>query len=161
MISGKTLWNLNIFDKSTNVSLWTDENTLPMQEWPVCDMMNPALHRHWNDPWTLRHLPLAHIPFLSHSLWSVTKTDNNRKDLTELSSQTRVMIFILWNWIYSRKIIHINFVDIYIYVCINNDDQFRSIVLVEFKTCFVSLTDLLMSYSKNIYDSKVSHTIWN
>lgn len=88
---GKTLWNLYIFDNSTYVLIWTNGNALPMQEWPVCDMMNPALHWHWNDPWTFRHLPLAHMPFLSHSLWSVTRTIIGRNYRTI----NQVTIFIL------------------------------------------------------------------
>lgn len=41
-----------------------------MHEWPVCDMTNPDLQRHWKDPCTFKHFPFAHMPFFSHSLWS-------------------------------------------------------------------------------------------
>lgn len=44
-----------------------------MHEWPVCDMTNPDLQRHWKDPCTFKHFPFAHIPFFSHSLWSTTE----------------------------------------------------------------------------------------
>jgi len=44
-----------------------------MHEWPVCDMTNPDLQRHWKDPCTFKHFPLAHMPFFSHSLWSTNE----------------------------------------------------------------------------------------
>lgn len=62
------------------------KNVLPIQEWPVCDIMNPGLQRHWKDPCMFKHFPFAHMPFFSHSSWSNRKaTESVKKSFKILS----------------------------------------------------------------------------